>query len=42
MDPESFQQETLSQVNFGEQARYLQEGMVVEVSYFQNEAITGI
>ena len=42
MDPDSYQQEILAAHNFGEQGRYLQEGMMVEVSYFNGEAITGI
>ena len=42
MDPGTFQQETLAHANFGDQARFLQEGMTVEVSYFQGEAIAGI
>ena len=42
MDPDSFQQEILALQNFGVQGRYLQEGMMVEVSYFNGEAITGI
>ncbi|KAK9840356.1 hypothetical protein WJX74_008226 [Apatococcus lobatus] len=41
MDPDSFQQETLAANSFGEQGRFLQEGMMVEVSYFKGEAITG-
>lgn len=41
MDPDSFQQEILAANNFGGQGRYLQEGMMVEVSYFKGEAITG-
>lgn len=41
MDPDSYQQETLAAHTFGDQGRYLQEGMMLEVSYFDGEAITG-
>ena len=41
MDPDTFQQVTLARENFGESGRYLQEGMTVQVHYFNGEAISG-